>query len=106
MQSAEVSEIGDYSIRTINTHSGFTDTSLYIEVEARDYWRNDPEFHSLEQKKSCYYVGDFNCWIEAATGRERLKFLNDAISLLEEIDTIKQKRMEEVEKALKAVENI
>lgn len=106
MQSAELTEIGDYSIRTINTRSGFSDTSLYIEAESTDYWRNDPELHSLEQKTSGYYVGDFNCYIKAATGKERLKFLNDAFSLLEEIEIIKKERMENVEKALKAVENI
>ena len=106
MESAELMEIGDYSIRTITTHSGFSDTSLYIEVESSNYWRSDPEYHSLEQKKSGLYVGDFNCWIEAASSKERLKFLNDAISLLEEIEIVKKERMENVEKALKAVENI
>ena len=106
MRSAEITEVGDYSIRTVRTRSGFSDTALYIEVESNDYWRSEPEYHSLEQTTSGYYTGDFNCWIQAANGRERLKFLNDARSIIEEIDAIKQKRMEDVEKALKSVENI
>ena len=106
MRSAEIMEVGDYSIRTVRTRSGFSDTSLYIEAEKSGDWYDEPEYHSLEQDTSGYYANDFNCWIEAANGRERLKFLNDAASILEEIDAIKQKRMEDVEKALKAVENI
>lgn len=106
MRSAEIMEVGDYSIRTVRTRSGFSDTSLYIEAEKSGSWYDNPEYHSLEQDTSGYYANDFNCCIEAANGRERLKFLNDAASILEEIDAIKQKRMEDVEKVLKAVENI
>lgn len=106
MDSAEITEVGDYSIRTVRARSGFSDTSLYIEAEKSGSWYDDPEYRSLEQTSSGYYTGDFNCWIEGAKGRDRLKFLNDAASVLEEIDAIKQKRMEDVEKALKAVENI
>lgn len=105
MDSAEIKEIGDYSIRTVRTHSGFSDTSLYIEVET-DGPYNYPEHRCLEKTISSYYTGDFNCWIEAAEGRDRLKFLNDALSILEEIQDIKQKRMTDVEKALKTVENL
>lgn len=105
MDSAEITEIGDYSIFTVRTHSGFSDTSLYIEAET-DGWGNNPEYRSLERNKSGYYTGDFNCWIEAAKGCDRLKFLNDARSILEEIEAIKQKRMTDVEKALKTVENL
>lgn len=105
MDSAEITEIGDYSIRTVRTHSGFSYTSLYIEVEL-DGLYNHPEYRSLEWTKSSYYAGDFNCWIEAAKGRDRLKLLNDARSIIEEIDAIKQKRMADVELALKTVENL
>lgn len=106
MRSAEINEVGDYSIKTIHTNSGFSDTSLYIEVVSPDPWRSEPEYHSLEQSTSGYYASDFNSWIEAANGKERLKFLNDAQGILDEIESIKQKRMEDVEKALKRVENL
>lgn len=100
MRSAEVTEIGDYSIRTVRTRSGFSDTSLYIEA-AREYpYDYEPEYHSLEDSSNGYYANDFNCWITAANGRDRLKFLNDAASILEEIDTIKQQRIADVETAL------
>lgn len=105
MRSAEIEEIGDYSIRTVRTHSGFSDTSLYIYVLG-SYDDPEPEYRSLEDSKSGYYTGDFNCWIQAAKGKDRLKFLNDAKSILEEIDKIKQKRIEDVEKVLKDVEKL
>lgn len=103
MCSAEVTEIGDYSIRTVRSNSGYSDTSLYIEVSS-DY--DYPEYRSLEDEGSYYYCNDFNCWIEAAKGRDRLKFLNDAKNILEEIESIKQKRMADVENALETVKNL
>lgn len=106
MRSAEITEIGDYSIRTVSTRSGFSDTSLYIEADVKSNWGCEPEYHDLELSESGYYANDFNCWIEAANGKDRLKFLNDAKSILEEIESIKQKRMADVESVLKAVENL
>lgn len=105
MRSAEIEEIGDYSIRTVRTRSGFSDTSLYIYCLG-SYDDPEPEYRSLETSESRYYTGDFNCWIQAAKGKDRLKFLNDAKSILEEIDKIKQKRIEDVEKVLKDVEKL
>lgn len=105
MYSAEVKEIGDYSIRTVRTLSGFSDTSLYIYAPGT-YDDPEPEYRSLEDTKSGYYIGDFDCLIQAAKGKDRLKFLNDAKSILEEIDKIKHKRINEVENALKEVENL
>lgn len=106
MRSAEIEEIGDYSIRTVRTHSGFSNTALYIEVGVDSNWGEIPEYCSLETSESSYFTGDFNCWIQAAKGKDRLKFLNDAKSILEEIDKIKQKRMSDVENALKVVEDL
>jgi len=107
MQSAEIEEIGDYSIRTVRTRSGFSDTALYIEAMVdSSNWGATPEYHSLETSGSGYYTGDFNCWIQAAAGKDRLKFLNDAKSILEEIEKIKQKRIEDIEKVLKDVEKL
>lgn len=106
MRSAEITEIGDYSIRTVSAHSGFSDTSLYIEAEVESNWGCEPEYRDLESSKSGYYCNDFNCWIESAKGKDRLKFLNDAKSVLEKIEDIKQKRMADVELALKEVESL
>lgn len=105
MQSAEIEEIGDYSIRKVSSNSGFSDTSLYIYCLG-SYDDPEPEYRSLETSESRYYTGDFNCWIEAAKGKDRLKFINDAKSILEEIDAIKQKRMKDIDNALKEVENL
>lgn len=105
MTSAEITEIGDYSIHTVRSHSGHSDTSLYIEAES-DGFSDYPDYRCLEWTRSHYFVGDIDCWVDAAKGRDRLKFLNDARSILEEIEAIKQKRMTDVELALKTVENL
>lgn len=106
MQSAEIEEIGDYSIRKVSSNSGYSDTSLYIEADVEHDWGCETEYRCLEYYKSRYFVGDFNCWIEVAKGKDRIKFLNDAKSILEEIDAIKQKRMKDIDNALKEVENL
>lgn len=102
MQTAEIQQVGDYSIQTVRSNCGYSTTDLYVRVECDDY----PEYHCLETKISDYYCNDFHCWIEQATGKERLKFLNDAKSVMEKIDAIKQKRIEDVEEALKATEGL
>ena len=61
---------------------------------------------SLEAIENRYFCNDFNCWIEAANGKDRLKFLNDAKYIVNEIETIKQERMKEVENALNAVDGL
>lgn len=107
MRSAEITEIGDYSIRTVRSGScGFSDTSLYIEVEVESNWGGETEYRDLESTESRYFCNDFNCWIEAAKGKDRLKFLNDARYIIDEIESIKQKRMKEVENALNAVDGL
>ena len=106
MRSAEVTEVGDYSIRTVRSNSGFSDTALYIAAEVDTVWETCTEYRSLENSTSGYYCNDFHRWIEAAKGRDRLKFLNDARSILDEIESIKQRRIASVEDALKAVANL
>lgn len=106
MLSAELTEIGDYTIRTVRSNSGFSDTALYIEVEIDNEYDIVTDYRNLETTESRYFVHDFKCWIEAAKGSDRLKFLNDARSIIDEIDTIKQRRVDQAEKALKSVEDL
>ena len=94
MNSPEITRIGDYSIRTVSSSSGFSDTALYYVNR------------SLEAIENRYFCNDFNCWIEAANGKDRIKFLNDAKDIINEIETIKQKRMKEVENALNATDGL
>ena len=100
MRSAEITEIGDYSILTVKSYSGFSDTALYIRCECDFDGYPETEYRSLEQSTSSYFAGDFNCWVVAAKGRDRLKFLNDARSILDAIDAIKAERIANVEQAL------
>ena len=41
-----------------------------------------------------------------SVGKDRIKFLNDAKDIINEIETIKQKRMKEVENALNATDGL
>ena len=72
MQKLHIEEIGDYSVRTVRSRSGYSYTSLYIVTD-------DLEYNSLENTKSCYYCGYFNCWIQAETTQQRIQFLNSAL---------------------------
>lgn len=89
----EIEEIGDYSVRTVITRAGGSDTSLYILDE-------DGKYRCLELEKSQYLEGDFNCWIDTATTKQRIQFLNSAREILDRIDEIKNKRCEQIEAAL------
>lgn len=105
MLTAEITKVGDYSIRTVRSN-GYSNKALYIETT--QWWDYDchPEYRSLEQTTNSYFCNDFNCPIKAARGRDRLKFLNDAKSILQKIDNFKQQRIANVENALKAVEGL
>ena len=93
MWSAEVEEVGDYSIKTVKSRSGFSDESLYILTESGEY-------RSLEADVTHYFAGDYNCRILAARGCDRLQFLNCARTVLDKIDAIKEKRIKEINEAL------
>lgn len=99
MLVAELRSIDNYFIRTVCSRSGFSETSLYVAVRDDD---GELEFRSLEHSFSHYYSQDFNCWITAAEGKDRLKFLNDAKMLLIEIDKEMQKRIDDINSALVA----
>ena len=103
MDSAEIKEVGDFRIITKSANSGFSDKSLYIASCDSEHVL---EYHNLEIRKSQYFAGDFNCWMQAANGKDRLHFLNCAKIALEKIEAIKNKRMADVELALKEVESL
>lgn len=100
MDTAEITEVGDFRICTLKANCGYSDRTLHI--------LNDEtmSYSSLEHTDSYYFCGDFNCWVESANGKDRLRFLNSAKRILEEIDAIKEKRISDVEQALKNVENL
>lgn len=97
MYFAEIKMIGDYEIRTVSSN-GFENDFLYIAT--------DCGYCSLEATRDYCYAGDYYREIKAARGKDRLKFLNDAKSILEEIDAIKEKRMKDIEEALNNVKEL
>lgn len=103
MESAELESIGNYVIRTVKARSGFSDTTLNI------VGRNDdgyPVYRSLEHDNSFYFTNDFSALIQAATGKDRLKFVNDAKKLLIWINDYKSKRMEAIKSALEVTSQL
>lgn len=94
MYEIQVYEIGDYKICKAATRSGFS--KEYLGMLNDEGWR----FNSLEDIGSYYYAGDFNAWIQAATTKQRIQFLNAARSIFDEIDRIKNSRCEQIEAAL------
>lgn len=106
MQDAEIDEISRYAVRTISSNAGYSDTSLYITAVKGTEAGRETLYFNLEKSASSYFCNDLHCWIEAAKGRARLTFLRDARSLLDEIDAIKQRRIADIEDALKAAVNI
>ena len=93
--SAEIERIGDYKIITVKSRSGYSYTSLCIFTEKDEY-------RSLEDSETRYFAGDYNCKILSARGCDRLKFLNCARTILDEIDAIKEERIDDMKKALEA----
>jgi hypothetical protein len=106
MSSAKIKDIGDYSIRTVRSNSGFSNTALYISSVIEDEYGYHNFYLSLETTDSDYFCNDFNCYIRAAKGHDRLKFLNDAKWILEEIDKIKEERVKKIEAALEATKEL
>lgn len=99
MDKLQISEIGDYKICEVKTNSGFSEEYLGM-LEDDGYG-----YTSLERTKSCYYAGDYNCWIEAAKTKNRIQFLNAARSIFDAIDEIKKNRCAEINSALSETEN-
>ena len=46
------------------------------------------------------YYSDYDCYIVGANYKEALKFLNNANSIMQQLDKIETKQVEEVNKAL------
>ncbi len=99
MNKLQISEIGNYKICEVKSHSGFSEEYLGMLED------NVHGYTSLERTKSCYYTGDYNCWIEAATTRDRIQFLNAARSIFDAIDEIKENRCAEINFVLSETEN-
>ena len=99
MNKLQINEIGDYKVCGVKS-SGFSEEYLgMLKYDGCGYT-------SLERTKSCYFVNDFNCWIEAATTKDRIQFLNAARSIFDKIDRIKESRCEEIEEVLKETEEL
>lgn len=61
---------------------------------------------SLEDERSYYFCGNFNCRIQAATNDMRLKFLNVAGDMLADLDKEETAKCEAIETTLAKVKDL
>lgn len=94
MNKLQINKIGDYKVCEVKGEE-------YLGM-LQDYGEG---YTSLERTESCYYAGDFKCWIEAATTKQRIQFLNAARSIFDKIDEIKNKRCADIESVLADTES-
>lgn len=85
-----------------NCGSSYTCLMLLRGVEYDDWYeKNVEKYVSIESiGHSWYYGGDYDCYIVGANYKEALKFLNNANSIMQQLDKIETKQVEEVNKAL------
>lgn len=69
-------------------------------------YSNGYEYFSLEDERSYYLCGNFNCRIQAATNDMRLNFINVARDMLADLDKKETAKCEAVEIALAKVKDI
>lgn len=63
-------------------------------------------FVAFDKRTSGYYCDDFNCYIAAANRKERLCFLNHARQMFADIEAAQDKRINDINKALKDCEGL
>lgn len=63
-------------------------------------------YNSLEHSRSEYYTGDFSCWIEKATYKQRLRFLNNARALFDELDRIETEKCDAITSAIEQTKDL
>lgn len=63
-------------------------------------------YNSLEHSHSEYYAGDFSCWIEKATYAQRLRLLNNARALFDELDRIETDKCNAINAAIEQTNDL
>lgn len=95
----ELEEFGDYSIRTVKSRSGFSETFL-----AYYDWQ---DYYNLESINYSYYLAnDYCCRIEGATTKMALYFLNNFKEILAELDEYETEMCKKIQNSLNKSEDI
>ena len=95
MTQLDIKELGYYFIATQKSNSGYT--YKYLSVCNNSY---DRIGSSLEDDHDYYFCGDFNCEVTAAPNKLKLKFLNSAKEIFEELDKIEDEQCNSIENAI------
>lgn len=103
MLDLDLNELDDLVLTKIKTYSGFSTITLSYN-DSGDL--SCCKAYSGGGKNGLYFAGDFNCWITYAKNNEALKFLNNLKHYLKLLDEIETKKCNEIEAALKEVEDL
>ena len=114
MLELDIKELGDLIIETEQSYRGFKVEYLVIKKVNKNKYGNYYNSGSLNNcmashKKDStgyYFDNDFRCWIKYASNDEALKFLNNLKHYLKLLDKIETKKCDEIESALKEVEDL
>lgn len=101
-------EVGDVIVRIDSKRSNVgTCDFLAIKGEEEDGDFTVTTWHSLEDiNRDFYYGGDFTARIIGANSKEALRFLNVAGDFIKSLGAIEEKKAQECEKTLNAVESL
>lgn len=107
MQELDVKYIDDFDLRIVkySCNAGFSQHHLCVvdqNLGEYDY----ENARSLEASSSYYFCGDFNCWIQAASSKDGLNFLNNARSIFAYLDELENEKCNDIETALMETANL
>lgn len=94
------------TVRVASVRSNSCGSHKFLGIK-REYLGDFETWASLEDiDEGYYYCGDFNAWVEGATNKEALAFLNVAAKLIEGLDEIENKQVAAINEALNKTKNI
>lgn len=107
MKELDVKYIDEFDLRIVkySCNAGFSERHLCIVDQNFGEYEYE-NARSLEVSSSYYYCNDFNAWIQAASSKDRLNFLNNAKSILEYLDALETEKCNDIEEALSETANL
>lgn len=107
MGELEINELSvpDCTVRICSRRSN-VDTYEYLGIVTKGCEDDVDWCNSLQDSSSYYYTGDFSCWIEKATYKQRLRFLNNARALFDELDRIETEKCDAITSAIEQTNNL
>lgn len=96
-------EIGvdDVVVRSMRVHSNSGLTYEFLGIKRYEYEYSHTYWASLEDiERTFYFCNDYNAKVYGATNKEALAFLNVAAKLITGLGEVKEKQVNDIQKAL------